>query len=82
MIEYPLTKMNASAGSGKTYALTNQFVDLLFASDLAPCESCKPAANKKKYNFSELLAITVTTLAATQMKAKVIQILKQDAVKE
>ncbi len=82
MIEYPLTKMNASAGSGKTYALTNQFVDLLFASDLAPCESCKPAANKKKYNFSELLAITFTNLAANQMKEKVIQILKQYAFKE
>ncbi|MDE5682407.1 MAG: UvrD-helicase domain-containing protein, partial [Mailhella sp.] len=82
MIEYPLTKMNASAGSGKTYALTNQFVDLLFASDLAPCESCKPVKNKKKYNFSELLAITFTNLAANQMKEKVIQILKQYAFKE
>lgn len=77
----PLEKLNASAGSGKTYALTNRFVELLFDSDLAPCESCKKPKNKK-YNFSELLAITFTNLAANQMKEKVIQILKDYAFKK
>lgn len=77
----PLIQLNASAGSGKTYALTNRFVELLFDSDLAPCESCKPQKNKK-YNFSELLAITFTNLAANQMKEKVISILKDYAFKK
>ncbi len=77
----PLEKLNASAGSGKTYALTNRFVNLLFDSDLAPCESCKKPKSKK-YNFSELLAITFTNLAANQMKEKVIQILKDYAFKK
>lgn len=77
-----LLKLNASAGSGKTYALTNAFVDLLFKSDIAPCESCRPVKNKHKFNFSELLAITFTNLAANQMKEKVIEKLKQYALKE
>lgn len=77
-----LVKMNASAGSGKTHTLTNRFVNLLFESDIAPCESCKPVKNKVKFNFSELLAITFTNLAANQMKEKVIAKLKQYALKE
>ena len=77
-----LVKINASAGSGKTYTLTNNFVDLLFNSDLAPCESCKISQEKQiKFNFSELLAITFTNLAANQMKEKVIERLKQYAFK-
>lgn len=77
-----LVKMNASAGSGKTHTLTNRFVNLLFQSDIAPCESCKPVKNKAQFNFSELLAITFTNLAANQMKEKVIAKLKQYALKE
>ena len=77
-----LVKMNASAGSGKTYTLTDNFVNLLFNSDIAPCESCRPVKNKQRYNFSELLAITFTNLAANQMKEKVIEKLKQYALKE
>lgn len=77
-----LLKLNASAGSGKTYALTAAFVERLFESDIASCESCKPVKNKYTYNFSELLAITFTNLAANQMKEKVIEKLKQYALKE
>ncbi len=77
-----LVKMNASAGSGKTHTLTTRFVNLLFDSDIAPCESCKPVKNKAQFNFSELLAITFTNLAANQMKEKVIAKLKQYALKE
>lgn len=80
--EKNLVKINASAGSGKTYTLTNNFVDLLFESDLAPCESCKISQEKQiKFNFSELLAITFTNLAANQMKEKVIERLKEYAFK-
>ncbi len=80
--EKKLIKINASAGSGKTYTLTNNFVDLLFNSDLAPCESCKISQEQQiKFNFSELLAITFTNLAANQMKEKVIERLKQYAFK-
>lgn len=74
-------RLNASAGSGKTYALTNSFVDLLFESELVPCKSCELRYNKKKFNFSELLAITFTNLAANQMKEKVIDLLKDYALK-
>lgn len=77
-----LVKMNASAGSGKTHTLTNRFVNLLFQSDIAPCESCKSAKRTPQFNFSELLAITFTNLAANQMKEKVIAKLKQYALKE
>lgn len=78
----PLEKMNASAGSGKTYSLTDAFVNLLFDSDLAPCESCRPRRKNAKYAFSELLAITFTNLAANQMKEKVIEKLKEYAFKK
>lgn len=77
----PLKRLNASAGSGKTYSLTNAFVDLLFDSDIAPCESCRPRRKNARYAFSELLAITFTNLAANQMKDKVIRILKEYAFK-
>ncbi len=77
-----LVKMNASAGSGKTFTLTNRFVDLLFQSDIGYGGTSGAAKNTAQFNFSELLAITFTNLAANQMKEKVIAKLKQYALKE
>ena len=62
-----LVKMNASAGSGKTFTLTNRFVDLLFQSDIGYGGTSGAAKNTAQFNFSELLAITFTNLAANLM---------------
>jgi len=57
----PLTTYTASAGSGKTYALTREYLRLLLAA---------PAANAA---YRQLLAITFTNKAADEMKSRIME---------
>ena len=50
---------SASAGSGKTYALTKEYLKLLFANDYP-------------LKFRQILAITFTNKAVNEMKTRIL----------
>lgn len=79
MIVSELKQVKASAGSGKTYQLTRRFLSLLFSSDEADrpftCQAKTPAGHA----WPEILAVTFTNKAATEMKERVVGSLKKIA---
>jgi len=63
------TVYNASAGSGKTYALVKEYLKLLFESD-------------NKEHFKHILAVTFTNKAVGEMKERIIETLKEFSSEE
>ena len=61
--------LQASAGSGKTYALAKRYVQLLLS-----------ASRQSPLSLKNILAITFTNKAAHQMKAKIFELLKKMAL--
>lgn len=59
----PLHILNASAGSGKTYRLVQEFVQLLIGKNASPTE------------FKHLIAMTFTNKAALEMKERIVEAL-------
>src|SRR5690606_32470880 len=57
----PLTILNASAGSGKTYSLVKTYILLLLNDKDHPSK------------VSEIIAMTITNKAALEMKTRIIQ---------
>ncbi|WP_027183406.1 UvrD-helicase domain-containing protein [Desulfovibrio inopinatus] len=74
-----ITQLKASAGSGKTYRLTQTVLKLLLAADKSQPSFQKPLP-KKGYAPSEILAVTFTNKAASEMKERIISRLKQRAL--
>ncbi len=62
--------VEASAGSGKTYALAKRYVQLLL----------NPALNHDHTSIRNILAITFTNKAAFEMKARILDFLKRIAL--
>ncbi|ULC59623.1 UvrD-helicase domain-containing protein [Flaviramulus sp. BrNp1-15] len=60
----PFTIYNASAGSGKTFTLVKEYLKILFASS-------------SPFLFKNILAITFTNKAVSEMKERIIETLKQ-----
>ena len=60
----PFTIYNASAGSGKTFTLVKAYLKILFSTS-------------NLYLFKNILAITFTNKAVTEMKDRIIDTLKQ-----
>jgi len=58
--------VEASAGSGKTYALAKRYVQLLL----------NPSLNKEQIPIRQILAITFTNKAAFEMKSRILEFLK------
>lgn len=69
-IQKPLLVLNASAGSGKTYALVKTYIKLLLFEQ------------EKPYKFSEIIAMTFTNKAALEMKHRIIEKLDELAYPE
>ncbi|MDD4179012.1 MAG: UvrD-helicase domain-containing protein [Candidatus Margulisbacteria bacterium] len=63
--------VEASAGSGKTYALAQKYLDLLTS----------PKQQASDIPFKNILAITFTNAAALEMKSRILAFLKERALK-
>lgn len=75
-----LRQVKASAGSGKTYQLTRRFLGLLDqAKDTAHPFVCTGRPHRG-YAWPEIMAVTFTNMAATEMKERVIKGLKLGAL--
>ncbi len=75
-----LVQLKASAGSGKTYALTERFLALLGGAedkkDSLVCTQSAPSG----FSWPEILAATFTNKAASEMKERVIEAIKRTAL--
>lgn len=63
----------ASAGSGKTFLLTGFYIELLFRKELTPSLDTE----ERNLLFNEILAVTFTNKATTEMKERIIKDLKK-----
>ncbi len=75
-----LKQVKASAGSGKTYQLTRRFLRLLDSA--TPNSHPFTCTNKphRGYAWPEIMAVTFTNKAATEMKERVVTSLKHTAL--
>ena len=74
-----ILKLEASAGSGKTYRLTLEFLAQLFRA-IAPFGEKEIPAGQLRQFISGILAITFTNKAANEMKSRILQRLKELAL--
>lgn len=74
-----LRQIKASAGSGKTYALTGDFLRLLAGAADEPRSGCR-VARPGAHAWPEILAVTFTNRAATEMRERVLSRLKDMAL--
>jgi superfamily I DNA/RNA helicase len=77
-----ITQISASAGSGKTYSLTRLFLELLAGAEAAPLAAGFPPDARRVRSLPEILAATFTNKAAAEMKNRVIESLKEQALEE
>ncbi len=79
MARVALRQIKASAGSGKTYALTGDFLRLLAGAADEPRSGCR-VARSGTHAWPEILAVTFTNRAATEMRERVLARLKDMAL--
>lgn len=76
----PLLQIKASAGSGKTYELTRRFLLRLASARVDARSSACTLAASAPAAWGDIVAVTFTNAAATEMKDRVIATLKEWAL--
>ncbi len=74
-----MEQIKASAGSGKTYTLTLDFLSALCRTDKATCAD-SPATDGPAADWRSIMAITFTNAAAGEMQDRVLRMLKETAL--
>lgn len=75
-----LRQVKASAGSGKTHALTRAYLDLLRGAGEGQGPAACGRVAAQGWSWPEILAVTFTNRAATEMKERVLKSLKAAAL--
>ena len=75
-----LRQVKASAGSGKTYQLTRRFLNLLDSADDKDHAFACAGRHHRGYAWPEIMAVTFTNKAASEMKERVVKALKLGAL--
>ncbi len=75
-----LRQVKASAGSGKTYQLTRRFLALLDSADDTARPFVCTSKPYRSYAWPEIMAVTFTNKAASEMKERVVKGLKLGAL--
>ena len=75
-----MTQIKASAGSGKTWTLTQKFLAHLAALSPGAARSGACTLHGPEEDWRSVMAITFTNAAATEMQERVLKVLKERAL--